>query len=363
MVARMRALLLTLAAALAVAGCSEQRTEAPPPLKPVVAVEVEARDVEERILATGELLAKSRAEVASQIAGEVTRILIDEGEVAPAGAVVLEIDPERRQLELAQSEAQVEEARSALRQAQREMERVGALRKGNIVSRADSDQAETAVETARSRVDAAVAALGVAERALRDATVTTRFDGIIARRMVSAGEFVQAGQKLFELVALDPIEVEFHVAEVDSGRVALGQTLAVSVAPFPGETFEAKVSVVSPTIDARTRTLRVKALLPNPDGRLRPGLFARTDLGIARRQGVPMIPEEALLQRVDGAVVFRLRDGDRVERLVVEPGPIRGGWVEIARGLEAGDRVILRGHANLIDGAAVAVRNADGTKP
>jgi len=357
---RNRVSLLVVPVLLLSAGCSEKQAETARPAKPVVLAEVVARDVEEHISATGELLAKSRAEVASQVAGEVTKILHDEGEVVRAGDVILEIDPERRQLELAQARAQVEEARSALRHAEREMERMTTLRKGNIASKSDFDAAETAAETARSRVDAAVAGLGVAERLVNDARVPSRFDGVIARRFVSTGEFVQPGQKLFELVALDPIEVEFHVPEIDSGRVHLGQKLGVTVAPHPTETFEATVTVVSPTIDPRTRTLRVKALLANPDGRLRPGLFARADLGIARREGVRMIPEEAVLQRVDGSVAYRLREGNRAERLVIQTGPIRGGWVEVASGLEAGDKVILRGHASLVDGAVVSVREGDG---
>src|SRR5690606_2063870 len=96
--------------------------------------------------------------------------------------------------------------------------------------------------------------------------------------------FVQPGQKLFELVALDPIEVEFHVPEKESSRVAQDAPVAVRVAPFPDEVFEARVPLVSPTIDPTARRLRVKAQLPNPDGRLRPGLFARADLGIAVRE-------------------------------------------------------------------------------
>lgn len=343
------------------AGCDEKKPDATRAAKPVVLAEVVSRDLDERISATGGLFAKSQAEVASQVAGEVTRILHDEGAAVRAGEVVLEVDPERRKLELAQAQAQVEEARSALRHAQREMARMQELKKGNIASKSDFETAEMSAETASSRVDAAVAGLGVAERAVRDASVATRFDGVIARRFVSEGEFVQPGQRLFELVALDPIEVEFHVPEIDSGRVRLGQTLAVTVAPHPDEVFEATVTLVAPTIDPLTRTLRVKALLPNPDGRLRPGLFARADLGIARRTGVLMIPEEALLQRVDGSVVYRLDDGDRAQRVVVEPGSIRSGWVEIRSGLEAGDRIILRGHANLVDGAVVTVRNPDGS--
>ena len=203
--------------------------------------------------------------------------------------------------------------------------------------------------------------LGLAERSLRDASVTAPFAGLVARRYVSAGEFVAAGQKLFDLVALDPIEVEFHLAEVDSGRVSLGDTVEVRVAPYPEEVFRARATVIAPTLDPRTRTLRVKAELENPGGRLRPGLFARADLGVAVRKSVPMVPQEAVLQRADGAVVFVLEGGDHVRRVNVKTGVYRDRRVEIREGIEAGMRVVVRGHADLIDGAAVTVRNPDGT--
>ena len=135
------------------------------------------------------------------------------------------------------------------------------------------------------------------------------------------------------------------------------------VAPFPDEIFDASVTVISPTIDPVTRTLRVKAELPNPDGRLRPGLFARADLGVAERANVPMIPEDAVLQRSDGTVVFRLLDDDRVERVRIRTGVYRDGLVEVTEGLSPGDRVVVRGQTALIDGSIVSVRRRDGSLP
>jgi membrane fusion protein (multidrug efflux system) len=143
--------------------------------------------------------------------------------------------------------------------------------------------------------------------------------------------------------------------------VALGQTVDVRVAPFPDETFGASVTFVSPTIDTRTRTLRVKAQLENPEGRLRPGLFARVDLGISEREGVPMILEEAVLQRADGAVVFRANGKNRVERVVIETGMYHEGYVEVVKGLAPGDRIVSRGQARLFQGQQVVPRNPDGT--
>ena len=235
------------------------------------------------------------------------------------------------------------------------------LRANKVASQTQLDQAETELKLAKSRLLAAEAQLGVLERALRDATVTAPFSGLIARRTVSRGEFVNPGQELFELVRLDPIEVEFHVTEIDSGLVALGQTVEVRVAPYPDETFGASVIFVSPTIDTRNRTLRVKAQLENPEGRLRPGLFARVDLGISAREGVPMVLEEAILRRADGAVGFRVDGQNRAERIVIETGVYHEGYVEVVKGLARGDMIVSRGQARLADGQLVVPRNPDGS--
>ena len=192
--------------------------------------------------------------------------------------------------------------------------------------------------------------------------MTAPFAGLLGRRYVNVGEYVNAGQQLFHLVALDPVEVEFHLSEVDSSRVAVGQSVEIRVAPYPNEIFRAKVSVVSPTIDVTTRTRRVKAVVANPDGRLLPGTFARVDLGVAQRSGVVMIPKEAVLQRSDGSVIFRLVGGDKVERIRVEPGIHRDDLVEVKGVIGAGDWIVVRGQTGLIDGSVVSLRNEDGTE-
>ncbi|MEE9609352.1 MAG: efflux RND transporter periplasmic adaptor subunit [Myxococcota bacterium] len=352
---------LPAAALLALAACgaeqaSEEVVGRPVTLSPVLAV-----DLDERIEASGQLLAKDRAEIAAEVGGRITEILIDEGGGAELGAAVITIDPERRKLERDRTRARLDEARAARSEQEREFARIGELHERNVASQTQLEQAETGLVRAASRLLAAEAEFGVARRALQDATVRAPFAGLIARRLVSRGEFVSPGHKLFELVALDPIQVEFHLPEVDSSRVRVGHPVEVTVAPYPGEVFRANLTLVSPTIDPRTRTLRVQAQLPNGDGRLRPGLFARVDLGVAKRRGVPMIPEEAVLQRSDGAVVFRIDSDNRVERLVIETGAYWNGSVEVKGGLATGDLVVSRGHSALVDGELVVPRHPDGT--
>jgi len=352
------ALVALLSLALA---CSGAKDASPVLAPPVALSDAVAIDLEDRIEATGELVSPSHAMIAAEIGGRVTSLYVEDGAPAARGQRVLEIDPERRNLEVKAASAGNTEAKVARVEAQRAAERMRTLFKSNVASQAQLDQAETSLELARSRADGAAARFGEALRAQRDAEVTAPFDGMIAERFVSVGEFVQPGTRLFELVALDPIEVEFRISEVDSSRVKVGQIVGVRVAPYPDEMFRATVTVVAPTIDPATRTLRVKGTLPNPDARLRPGLFARADLGVARRASVLMVPEEAILQRSDGQVVFRLVEGNRVERRVVTTGVFKNGRVEIAEGLSPGDKIVIRGHTALVDGVVVTVRGPDGS--
>lgn len=348
----------------AVMGCSEKEEEvtATAVLRPPVMVAPAIyQDVVDRIEATGQLMAKADATIAAQVDGQVTELQAREGDAVAMGDVLLVIDPERRELELQNAAAQVAEAKAELAVASRNYKRTKSLSKGNAASEMRLDEDQTRESLARSAVAGAKARLGLAQRAVKDSTVRAPFAGLIARRHVSVGEYLTTGTALFDLVALDPIEVEFTLAEVDSSKVALGHSVEVSIAPYPDEVFLAKVSMISPTIEPRTRTLRVKAELPNPEGRIRPGLFAHTDIGVSERTGVVSVPQDAIVQRADGTVVFRLGSDNRVSRIQVETGVTSNGFVEIRTGINHGDFVVVRGQTRLDDGISVMVRNADGS--
>jgi RND family efflux transporter MFP subunit len=189
---------------------------------PPVAAAVIAADLEDRIEASGEIEARHHSFVAAEVSGLVTQLVKDEGDPVEAGTSLLEIDPQRRQLELEAARARAAQANAAAAEARRQTERIRLLHERGAVSQSKLDEAETALLIAHSDAAAQRAQLGVAEQALDDATVRAPFDGVVGRRLVSEGDFVQVGAMVGWSRA-GPDRGRLHVAEADSGRVAVGQ--------------------------------------------------------------------------------------------------------------------------------------------
>ena len=339
-------------------GCGEEVVKTEEILPSVSAVEIAAVDFDQEIRASGDLRARLQTMIAAEIAGRVTELSVDEGGAVNAGAVVIKIDPERRRLDLAAAQARLAQARANLRQETSKVERVRKLRSENIASVERLEEAETALLLAESSVRAEEAAVGVASRALKDASVSAPFAGLVARRSVELGEYVELGKELFELVSMSPLDVTFNLPELDSQRIAVGQRIEVGVAAPADKKFEAVITFIAPVVDPATRTLRVKAEIDNTEGLLRPGLFARVNLGTDTRKSVLMVPEEALVQREGGAWLYVIGEGDRVRRVEVETGHQSKGLIEVRGALSAGDRVVRRGHGGLADGMVVVVRDS-----
>ena len=360
-----RALAAGMVTALAggLVGCAEEE-EFVEELLPSVSVYVlELRTLSEEIRASGDLEARFHTEIAAEVDGRVTELAVDEGGQVDEGAIVIEIDPARRDLDLAAAKARLSQARAERRNQERKTRRIRELRSQNVSSIQQLEEAETMLALAGAAVRAEEAAVGVAERAVRDSSVTAPFAGLVARRSVELGEYVQAGKSLFELVALNPLEAIFSLTELDTERVRLGQRVEISVGAFPNRTFEGRVSFVAPTVDPATRTLRIKAEIENAGDVLRPGLFARVSLGVAERENILMVPAESLIQRVGGASIYRVNDSEGseglVERVAVQVGATDGDYVEVRGSVRPGDRIVRRGHGGLANGMSVVVRASD----
>ncbi len=355
-------LILGIVLVASASACREEKITEEAILPSVSAVEIAAVDFDQEIRASGDLRARFQTMIAAEIAGRVTELSVDEGGSVENGAVVIKIDPERRRLDLSAAQARLAQARANLRQEKSKVERVRKLRSENVASEERLEEAETALLLAESSVRAEEAAVGVASRALKDASVSAPFAGLVARRSVELGEYVEPGKDLFELVSMTPLDVIFSLPEIDSQRVSPGQTIQISVAAPADQSFDAVVTFIAPTVDPGTRTLRIKAEIDNREGLLRPGLFARVLVGTDQRRSVLMVPEEAIVQREGSAWLFVIGAEDRVRRVQVETGRQSKGRIEIRSGnLSAGDRVVRRGHGGLADGMVVVVRDTQSS--
>ena len=184
------------------------------------------------------------------------------------------------------------------------------------------------------------------------------FDGVVGLRSVGVGDYVAVGTNLITLTDIDPIKIDFRVPEIFLGQVRVGQTIEIRVDAIPDRTFTGQIYVIDPVVDVNGRAIRLRARAPNPDGALKPGLFARVTIVTDAREGALMVPEAAVMPAGAGKAVYRIDNGNA--RLTkVEIGKRLAGKVEITEGLKAGDRVVIAGQMRLRDGAPVDMASAE----
>lgn len=307
---------------------------------PVEVARAEAKASESAIRSVGTLMSDESVTVSAEQTGRIVEIRFQEGQSVKAGDLLVKLDDSVLQAELA-------DARSRLSLAEGNLRRASTLSKTGAGTERASDEAKSAQETAR-------AALDLAQVRLSKTDIRAPFDGTVGLRLQSVGAFVQPGQAMVNLEKIDVLKLDFKVPELFLAQIRPGQSVEIAVDAIPGRTFTGEIYAINPLVDVNGRALSIRARLANKDGLLRPGLFAR--VGIRRHAGerVVIVPEGAIVPRVNGPVVFRVENGKALET-PVRLGERRSGAVEIVSGVSAEDTVVVAGHARLRDGAAVEV--------
>lgn len=216
-----------------------------------------------------------------------------------------------------------------------------------------------AVKAAEAQVRQREAALDLGRKRLADTVVLAPLTGLVARRHVSVGEFVKDNTALLTVVATDPLKYAGTVAERAAPDVRVGQEVRLEVEPFGSRAFPGQVTRIAPVVDVPTRTLALEARVPNGQGLLKPGFFARGAVLTRRDARVPFVPAEAVAYAVGITKVFVVADGHARERRV-RAGLREAGWVEILEGVRPGETVATSGLAQLYDGAPVTAAAAPG---
>ncbi len=310
------------------------------------------------VTAAGEAEAFRRARVTNRVEGVVLAVEVGEDDVVEAGQVLVRVDTTEYALAVREAEADLVDARADYEERM--------ILAGEI---ADSEVREERERLARAaaRLDQLEVALERAEMELERTRVRAPFTGRVADLEVVEGQYVAAQTELVTLVQIDPLRVSARVLEAEMAYLRAGRRANVTFAAFPGETLEATIRSINPVVEPESRTARVVLELPNPDGRLKPGMYARVSLEAQEYPDRILVPRSAVLERDRRTMVFMLRDADEEGRGVAEWRYVTTGFesddlVEIVPDeqtsmLEPGEVVLVEGHHYLAHDRPVRVTN------
>lgn len=325
----------------------------PPPVT-VTAAEVSQETWQNTLSAVGDIESSQGITVRTEIEGRIVRLEFESGAKVNAGDVLIELDASAEEAQLRALEARAQLAATTL---QRQQE----LREKATNTQADLDAAQATAAEAAANVE------GV-KTILAKKRIVAPFAGRLGIRLVNTGQFLNKGDAIVSLEALDPVYVDFTLPQQDIGAVKAGLSVRSTVDAFPDRSFDGKIEAVDPRVNSETRNIRVRAVVANPEEVLRPGMFCRTEVLLPEKQSVFVLPSTAIVYSPYGDSVYVVSEqpasgpngasGMIAQQRFIKMGANRGDQVAIASGLKPGERVVTSGQIKLRNGAAVQVNNA-----
>jgi len=371
-------------------GKTKDQPSGPPPIA-VSAVAAVEQPIARFTRATGTLMAEEQAEVAAETGGRVVATPVERGTRVSRGAELIRLSDTETGAQAAEAEAnaaqiearlglsgdasfdanavpEVQSAKATYELARSEFARVESLLAQRVVSQSEFDQRQTQMEAARQQYEsakngaaqqyqsllAARARVTLARKAHTDTVVRAPFDGIVAERVVSVGNYVNKGTKVAVVVRVDPMRVQLTIPEQFVSTVGVGQGVAFAVDAYPGRSFEGHVRYISPALEANQRALTIEAVVPNPSADLKPGLFATARIEQKQRTAAILVPASAVQTTAGTSRVYVVNGGRAEERIVTTGQPLDSGLVEVVNGLKTGERVATKNVAQLTDGTKVS---------
>jgi len=306
---------------------------------PVVTVEpVRLETLSETIEALGTALANESVTLAAKVTDTVSAVEFEDGDYVEAGAILVQLTNREEEAQLAEAQANLEDALTQLR-------RVEELAERGLAPRSDLDIARNRAAAEQARLDGIIARLS-------DRLIRAPFSGVLGFRQVSPGTLVQPNTPITTLDDISTIKLDFTVPETALGAIQPGSTVVARSASYPEREFKGVVRTIDSRVDPVTRAVVVRAHIPNEDRALRPGMLLTVSVTTQERTAL-VVPEGAVFQIQDRAYVFRV-DGERIARQrQIHIGSRRFGIVEVAAGLEEGDLVVSEGIVKLRDGSRV----------
>ena len=322
-----------------------------PPPEAVTTVVARQERWPEIVHAIGTVTAVNGVMVSADLPGVVREIHFESGRRVGAGELLIELDAAQERAQLAAALAQRDLDRL-------NFERARGLLEKRVISQADYDRAEALLKQAQANV-------GQVEATIRRKQVRAPFAGVLGIRQVDLGQYLNAGDPIVPLQALDPIYVNFSVPQQQVGEVRVGREVRVSVSGIDGREMAGRISAVDSVVDAATRNVQVQATLANPKGELHPGMFVEARVVTGDGVQALVLPASAISYAPYGDSVFVVSAADAknaeagkvVTQQFVKLGGTRGDQVAVLSGIEAGAEVVSSGAFKLRSGAAVRVNN------
>lgn len=294
----------------------------------VVVGAVERVELVDRIEAIGTAHANEQATLASIVTERIARVNYADGARVVKGAVIAEL------VRTAQG-ASLHESQARAREAEQQLARLQQLQTQGFATRARIDEQQAAVDVARAQASLARSDIG-------DRVIRAPFSGWLSLRRVSPGDVVSAGTTIATIVDHSRIKLDFPVPEIYLSLLKTGLEIEATAAAWPGEVFRGEISSVDPTIDPVSRATMVRAIVPNPDLKIRPGMLMMVQIRSAPRT-VLVVPELAVVGEGGAVFVWTVDAENNAARQVIEAGTRRQGMVEVVSGLEEGQRIIVDG--------------------
>ena len=330
---------------------------AAPSAQAVSVAPVQMQAMQRSVPAAGPVAAWEDMQLGVELSGlRVTRLWVDVGQDVKKGELLLELDHRSLDSDLAQANANVQQAQAGVELARSKYTRGQSLVEGHFISAANLDelraartQAEAQLGTARAVRDAAALRRSYAELRAPDG-------GRISKRLVQPGQVVGAGSELLRLIRQNRLEWRADLPEAQLAQVRVGQDVVLD-----GSGVQGRVRAVTPGVDSTTRTGTAYVDLPEPR-QLQPGTFTRGRILAGQGQAL-VIPISAVIRRDGHSYVFVIRDGKHARQQRIDTGSREGAMVEVLSGLKAGDRVVSTGAGFLSDGDLIRIVAAGGSAP
>lgn len=309
---------------------------------PVSVATVAAGEFVRTVTATGSIQPRHAASIIASISGQVQHVHVQVGARVTKGQMLVEIDPELFQ-------AQAQQARAAYDKAKTDLER-------NEKLFGTKDISESLVEAARLQEKSALVVMKQAEKQLHDARIRSPFDGWVAALPVQLGSTIAPGMPVITVVDIHQIKVPLGVSEEDITYLHPGQQVRLSVGIYPDRTFSGRITAVGPQAEATSHLFPIEVTAANPPGLpLRGGMVARAEIEIERLKDVPLLPEDAAIDRDGETLVFAV-ENSVARRRVPQLGAKERGLYLVREGLQPGEIVVTAGQEALADGTPVEVQ-------